>query len=84
MKDIASKLTAHEQRIADLEGKHSTMETAVKAIQDNTDEIVGILRDAKGAWRVFEMIGKAAKPLAWIAALIAAGSIFWNKLKGGV
>lgn len=81
--EIKAKFSEHENRITGLEKDRSAMQTTINHIRSDTAEIVEILRDAKGAWRVFEWVGKAAKPLAWIAAMIAAASIWWSKLKGG-
>ena len=57
--------------------------TLTKQVQSDTSELVSLLRSFQGAFKVFNMIGKLAKPLAYIA--MAATSV-WGlvaMIKGG-
>jgi len=80
--EIRTRLDRHEGRIAALEKSQDEMVISVDEIKKDTGEIVGILRDMQGAWRVFEYIGKAAKPMAWFAAMIAAAGVLWAQVTG--
>ncbi len=82
IEEIQARLDGHEQRLKLLETQRETDKAAVDEIKRDTGEIVDLLRDAQGAWRVFEMIGKAAKPLMWIAGVVAAISVFWANMTG--
>lgn len=79
---VKSRLMQHETRLLRLEKNREIDKAAVDEIKKNTREIVALLRDAQGAWRVFEMIGKAAKPLMWVAGVIAAVSVLWAQVTG--
>ena len=52
-------------------------------VQTNTSEVVDLLRSFQGAFKVFTLIGKAAKPLSYIAMACTAVLGFWTALKGG-
>ena len=80
--DIKARFERHEGRIAALEKSQTEMVIAVDEIKKDTSEIVGILRDMHGAWRVFEFVGKAAKPIAWFAAMVAAAGVLWAQVTG--
>ena len=62
--------------------KENTDDT--KAIKADTAELLEAFRSFKGAMKVLEMIGKLAKPLGYIAALIAAVVGIWTAMKSGV
>ncbi|CAM8658728.1 hypothetical protein MCEMIEM13_01535 [Comamonadaceae bacterium] len=52
-------------------------------VDANTAELVDLLQSFKGAFAVFDLIGRAARPLGYIAA---AGTALWGlfvALKGG-
>jgi hypothetical protein len=55
---------------------------ATKRIETNTAELVELFVSFKGAFKVLEMLGKAAKPLAAIASLCIAVGAGWATLKG--
>lgn len=79
---IQAQLDRHEDRIRTLEFQHELDKIAMDEIKKDTGEIVALLRDAQGAWRVFEMIGKAAKPFMWVAIAIGAIGAVWGQMKG--
>ena len=56
----------------------------IKEIKTDTADMLEVFESWKGAMRVMEMIGKLAKPLGYIAALIAAVVGIWNAMKSGV
>lgn len=68
---FAARMDAFDQRLA--ENTQST-----KRVEDNTRELVDILKSWKGAMEVFEFLGKLAKPLAAIGLAFGA----WFTWKG--
>lgn len=79
----SKRLDDFEIRITALERAHTAAEAAVAEIKKDTGEIVALMRDAQGAWHVFEIVGKAAKPLVWIASMVAAAGVVWAQIKNG-
>ena len=55
---------------------------ATAQIMDNTGELVEAFAAMKGAFKVFNWIGAAAKPLGWIIAAIASVIAFIATIKG--
>ena len=56
----------------------------INKIKTDTADMLEVFESWKGAMRVMEMLGKLAKPLGYIAALIAAVVGIWNAMKSGV
>ena len=50
----------------------------------DTAEMLAVFKSWQGAMKVMDMIGSLAKPLGYIAALIAAVVGIWNAMKSGV
>jgi hypothetical protein len=57
--------------------------TATKQVQNDTSELVELLKSFKGAFSVLEKLGKLARPLGYIVAACTACLAFWAALKGG-
>ena len=57
---------------------------ATNAIKADTAELLEAFRSFKGAMKVLEWIGKAAKPIGYIAGLCASVDAFWTAIKSGV
>ena len=55
-----------------------------KAIKADTAELLEAFRSFKGAMKVLEWIGKAAKPLGYVVGLGASVAAFWTAMKSGV
>ena len=55
---------------------------ATKEIYKNTAEMLDLFQSWKGAMKVLEVLGKAAKPLAAILGLFVALAAWWGTLKG--
>ena len=62
--------------------KENTDDT--KAIKADTAELLEAFRSFKGAMKVLEWIGKAAKPLGYVVGLGASVAAFWAAMKSGV
>ena len=57
---------------------------AANAIKADTAELLEAFRSFKGAMKVLEWIGKAAKPLGYVVGLGASVAAFWTAMKSGV
>ena len=57
---------------------------ATNAIKADTAELLEAFRSFKGAMKVLEWIGKAAKPLGYIIGVCASVTAFWTAIKSGV
>lgn len=55
------------------------VESKVGSLESKTDEIVVAFNSAKAAFTVLEWIAKAAKPILWIVATVAAIITSWEK-----
>ena len=62
--------------------KENTDDT--KAIKADTAELVEAFHSFKGAMKVLEWIGRAAKPMGYIAGFCASVYAFWTAVKSGV
>ena len=62
--------------------KENTDDT--KAIKADIAELLEAFRSFKGAMKVLEWIGKAAKPLGYVVGLGASVAAFWTAMKSGV
>ena len=56
----------------------------IKEIKTDTADMLEVFESWKGAMRVMEMIGKAAKPMGYIAGFFASMYAFWTAVKSGV
>jgi hypothetical protein len=70
-------------RVGNLERGLATNSAATARVEANTEEIVELFKSWKGAMKVLEIIGKAAKPLAAIASLSAALGAWWFNFRAG-
>ena len=84
MNSIADEITAVKLEQAEYRRllKENTDDT--KAIKADTAELLDAFHSFKGAMKVLEWVGKAAKPLGWVIAMCAAFAAFWTSLKSGV
>lgn len=57
---------------------------ATKRIEANTAEMLDVFESFKGAMKVLNWIGKAAKPMGYVVGMCASIAAFWAALKGGV
>lgn len=91
MKEHESEFRAHPgltQRMEYFEriqAEHLDTTMKVKAdtekISHETQELLEMLRAAKGAWTVLEFVGKLAKPVGALVAMAAAFAALWTNLK---
>ena len=57
---------------------------SIQEIKTDTTEMLTVFKSWQGAMKVMDMIGSLAKPLGYIAALIAAVVGIWTAMKSGV
>jgi ABC-type phosphate transport system auxiliary subunit len=57
---------------------------ATNSIKADTAELLEAFHSFKGALKVLEWIGKAAKPIGYIVGLCASVAAFWTAMKSGV
>lgn len=81
---IDQRLDRGDSRFDKLEEQIKANSALTKKSCDDTGEMLEFFRDMKGAFKVFNMIGKLAKPLAAIVALGAAIVGFWAAIKSGI
>lgn len=84
MNNLADEITAVKLEQAEYRRllKENTDDT--KAIKADTAELLEAFRSFKGAMKVLEWIGKAAKPLGYVVGLGASIAAFWTAMKSGV
>ena len=84
MNSLADEITAVKLEQSEFRRllKENTDDT--KAIKADTAELLEAFRSFKGAMKVLEWIGKAAKPIGYIAGLCASVAAFWAAIKSGV
>ncbi len=84
MNSLADEITA--VKLEQAEFRHLLKENtdATNAIKADTAELLEAFRSFKGAMKVLEWIGKAAKPIGYIAGLCASVAAFWAAIKSGV
>ena len=84
MNSLADEITAVKLEQAEFRRllKENTDDT--KAIKADTAELLEAFHSFKGAMKVLEWIGKAAKPMGYIAGLCASVTAFWAAMKSGV
>lgn len=68
---------------SDMMGLHEEVKTntaLTKEVKDSVVELLEMFNSFKGFWKVLEYVGKAAKPLAWVAGLSTMTTIWWHDL----
>lgn len=84
MNNLADEITAVKLEQAEYRRllKENTDDT--KAIKADTAELLVAFHSLKGAMKVLEWIGKAAKPMGYVVGLGASIAAFWTAMKSGV
>lgn len=82
MRDQLLALSAERAAQKELLTINTTMtaEIAIELKKQATEssELIQLLKDTKGAWRLLELLGKAALPLAKITAVLAVFAGAWK------
>ena len=66
-----------------VEANRVTAAAAVLAVTTSNAEMLGFFNNMKGAFKVFDMVGKLAKPLGYIVGLMAAIAGLWYTVRHG-
>lgn len=84
MNSLADEITV--VKLEQSEFRHLLKENtdATNSIKADTAELLEVFHSFKGAMKVLEWIGKAAKPLGYIAGFCASMYAFWTAVKSGV
>lgn len=84
MNSLAEEITA--VKLEQAEFRHLLKENtdATNSIKADTAELVKAFHSFKGAMKVLEWIGRAAKPLGYVVGLGASIAAFWTAMKSGV
>ena len=84
MNSLTDEITA--VKLEQAEFRHLLKENtdATNSIKADTAELLEAFRSFKGAMKVLEWIGKAAKPMGYIAGFCASMYAFWTAVKSGV
>lgn len=82
-KSLGDRLTRQDELLESLNERMEAQEMATDRLCTDTSELLVFFRNMVGAFNVFNMVGKLAKPLGAIAAMVAAvGSVwftFWGR-----
>ena len=84
MNSLADEITAVKLEQSEFRRLLKENTDNTKAIKADTAELLEAFRSFKGAMKVLEWIGKAAKPIGYIAGLCASVTAFWAAMKSGV
>lgn len=84
MDSLTDEVTAIKLEQAQFRVELAENTNATKRIEANTAEMLDVFESWKGAMKVLNWIGKAAKPLGYVVGLGASITAFWAALKAGV
>ena len=84
MNNLADEITAVKLEQAEFRRLLKENTDATNSIKADTAELLEAFRSFKGAMKVLEWIGKAAKPLGYVVGLGASVAAFWTAMKSGV
>ena len=79
---INARLDACDERMTRIESDLRTNTAATEQIRSNTADLVEFFQAAQGAFKVLNWIGRAAKPLTYIATLCASLWGLWLATRG--
>ena len=84
MNSLADEITAVKLKQANFQRLLKENTDATNSIKADTAELLEAFRSFKGAMKVLEWIGKAAKPMGYVVGLGASVAAFWAAMKSGV
>ncbi len=84
MDSLTDEVTAIKLEQAQFRVELAENTNATKRIEANTAEMLDVFESWKGAMKVLNWIGKAAKPIGYVVGLGASIAAFWAALKAGV
>lgn len=84
MNSLADEITAVKLEQSESRRLLKENTDATNSIKADTAELLEAFRSFKGAMKVLEWIGKAAKPLGYVVGLGASIAAFWTAMTSGV
>lgn len=84
MNSLAEEITAVKLEQSESRRLLKENTDATNSIKADTAELLEAFRSFKGAMKVLEWIGTAAKPLGYVVGLGASAAAFWAAMKSGV
>ena len=84
MDSLTDEVTAIKLEQAQFRVELAENTNATKRIEANTAEMLDVFESWKGAMKVLNWIGKAAKPIGYVVGMGASIAAFWAALKSGV
>ena len=74
-------MSGHDITHKEIYDRLVAVERKVDGIADSTKDVVKAFEAAQGAFTVLEWLAKAAKPILWLAGVVAALVTFWDHLR---
>lgn len=71
------RLGAVEHQMEEIKSNLAVNTLVTEQVQTNTAGLVDLFNNASGAFKVLEGLGKAAKPLMYIAGFVSAALTVW-------
>jgi hypothetical protein len=82
--EMDNQLKAGADRMDKIETDLKTNNEATTRIEANTTEMLEFFNSVRGAFRVLDMLGKLAKPLAYILMVLGSLVGLWFTFKNGI
>lgn len=82
-KSLGDRLTRQDELLEALTERMEEQETILGATRSDIQEVVEFFRNAKGAFNVFNMLGKLAKPIGTILGVVVAMLSIWTFWRNG-
>lgn len=77
-KDHEARLNRDARMMEKMQADLKTNTTATVAIKADTSEIIKFFDSVQGAFRVFDMMGRLAKPLGYILSAVGGAVALWH------
>lgn len=81
--EMETQLKAGADRMDKIEVDLKANTATTERVEANTREMLEFFNSVKGAFRTLDMLGKLARPLAYLLMLVGAITAFWLTLKNG-
>ena len=79
---INARLDSGDARMTRIESDLAMNTRTLQLLVENTADLVEFFKSLQGALRVLNWVGALAKPLGYIAALVASIAGIWAAMKG--
>lgn len=82
-REVDRRLDSGAETMRELRKDIAANTKVTESVQNDTSELVALLQSFKGAFKVLEILGKLAKPLGYIVALVGGVMGLAAIVKGG-